>query len=285
MFVTFGLFAGLAALAGGVWGGWLLLAQGVPFAEVAALLAGSLVGHIFIARAFLLPWRLASLRSQPLSTLRTVEFASWGGFAAIALVAGLYAWLSGWPMLDLTDVTVRSGTLIHAIGRLGCISFGCCFGRPTSRGLSIRYHNRHAKAVRAAGLQGVPLIPVPLYESVFLLALFGLLNVVAFAGAPQGLPTILYLILYGGGRLLLETMRHNDGVDKLGPLPRNYWLSLIMLASGVGLLAALLPFDGPSQPPLTADWLGSVALLPILAVSSAVVFLAYSVHRGTLGRW
>ncbi|MEE8346005.1 MAG: prolipoprotein diacylglyceryl transferase family protein, partial [Dehalococcoidia bacterium] len=216
---------------------------------------------------------------------RTVEFASWGGFAAIAFGIGLYAWLSGWPMLDLTDVTVRSGTLGHAIGRLGCISFGCCFGRPTRSAFAVSYNNSHAKAVRSAGLKGVPLIPVPLYESVFLLALFVLLNGVAFAGAPQGLPTILYLILYGGGRLFLETLRFDDGADKLGPLPRNHWFSLIMLAFGVGLLAALLPFDGPSQPPLTAAWLETLALLPILAVSSAVVFLAYSVHRGSLGRW
>jgi phosphatidylglycerol:prolipoprotein diacylglycerol transferase len=285
LFVTFGLFAGLAALAGSVWAGWLLLAQGVPFVEAAALLAGCLTGHLVVARAFLLPWSLASLRSRPLSTLRTVEFASWGGFAAIAFAVGLYAWLSDRPMLDLTDVTVRSGTLGHAIGRLGCISFGCCFGRPTKVSFAVCYHNSQAKAVRGAGLQGVPLLPVPLYESVFLLALFGLLNGIAFAGAAQGLPTAVYLILYGSARLFLETLRYDDGGDKLGPLPRNYWLSLITLASGAGLLAALMPFDGPSQPSLAADWIETLALLPILAASSAVVFLAYSVHRGSLGRW
>src|SRR3989337_3338318 len=70
LFVTFGLFAGLAALAASVWAGWLLLAQGVPFVEAAPLLAGCLTGHLVVARAFLLPWSLAGLRSQPLRTLR-----------------------------------------------------------------------------------------------------------------------------------------------------------------------------------------------------------------------
>ncbi|KKL70869.1 hypothetical protein LCGC14_2100600 [marine sediment metagenome] len=285
LFVTFGLFAGLATLAGGTWAGWLLLAQGVPFAQTAALLAGVLVGHVLLARVFLLLWRLGSLWRRPLDTLRTVEFATWGGMIAIAIGLGLYAWLSGRPMLDLTDVAVRSGTLAHAIGRWGCISFGCCFGRPTRLRLAVRYYNSQAKAARLNGLQGVPLHPVPLYESGYNLALFGLLNGLAFAGAPQGLPSALYLALYGGARLWLETLRYNDGTDKLGPLPRNQWLSLAMLASGLGLLAALLPFDGPSHPSLTGAWPETLALFPILAASSAVVFLAYSIHRGSLGRW
>jgi phosphatidylglycerol:prolipoprotein diacylglycerol transferase len=285
LFVTFGLFAGLAALAGGGWAGWLLLGQGVPFAEMAALLAGVLVGHVLPARLFLLPWRLDGLWSRPVGTLRTVEFASWGGIGAICAGLALYAWMSGMPILDLTDVAVRAGTLAHAIGRLGCISFGCCFGRPTRLGLSVRYDNTEAKAVRVRGLQGVPLVPVPLYESIYLLALFGLLNGIAFAGAPQGLPSGLYLVLYGGGRVLLESLRYDDGAGKVGPLSRNQWLSMVMLAWGVGLLAALAPFDGPSQPSLSAAWLESLALLPILAASSALVFLAYSIHRGSLGRW
>lgn len=285
IFATFGLFAGLAGLAGGAWAGWLLLAQGVPFAETAALLSGVMVGHIVLARAFLLLWRLDSLWRRPVRTLRTVEFASWGGIVAVVIGLGIYAWLSGHPMLDLTDVAVRSGTLAHAIGRLGCISFGCCFGRPTNLGLAVRYHNTQAKAARLNGLQGVPLHPVPLYESAYNLGLFALLNGIAFAGAPQGLPSGLYLVLYGGARFFLETLRYDGGADMLGPLPRNQWISLAMLASGIGLLAALLPFDGPSQPSLTGAWPQTLALFPILAASSAIVFLAYSIHRGSLGRW
>jgi len=280
-FATFGLFAGLAALTGGSLAAWLLLAEGAPFWETAALLAVILVGHVVLARAFLLPWRLQGLVREPALTLRTVEFASWGGMAAIALGLGLYVKLSGMPMLDLTDIAVRSGTLAHAIGRLGCLCFGCCYGRPTRLPLAIRYENPLAKAVRQSALKDVPLHPVPLYEAAYNVALFGLLNVLALAGAAQGVPTAVYLVLYGAGRFGLEALRYNNDSDKIGPLLRNQWLSLIMLVSGI----ALLPFGGPTPTFSTPASGEALAMIPVLAVSSFLVFLAYSIHRGTLGRW
>ena len=281
LFATFGLFAGLAAFAGGVCAAWLLLSYGLPWSEAALILAGILVGHLVFARAFLLPWRVEGLRKQPLTVLRTVEFASWGGFAAIAVALGLYSQLSGLAMLDLTDIAVRSGTLAHAIGRLGCFSFGCCFGRPTNLPLGVRYESPLAKAARVSGLRGVPLHPVPLYECALNLVLFGVLNGLAFAGAAQGLPTALYLIAYGSGRFLLEGLRYNGTPESIGPLHRNQWLSLAMVISG----ALLLPFGGAAPSSLTPGAAELLAMVPVLAAASGVVFLAYSLHRGAIGRW
>ncbi|MDO8612885.1 MAG: prolipoprotein diacylglyceryl transferase [Dehalococcoidia bacterium] len=281
IFATFGLFAGLAALVGGTFGAWFLLAGGASPWGVAALMAGILVGHLIPARAFLLPWRLSALRRQPGAVLRTVEFASWGGMLAIAVCLALYMALSGTPMLDLTDIAVRSGPLAHAIGRLGCLSFGCCFGRPTGLALAIRYDNPMAKAVRQAGFRDVPLHPVPVYEAAYNLALFGFLNVLAVGGAGQGIPTAAYLVLYGAGRFGLEAIRYKNDADRIGPLQRNQWLSLIMIVSGV----VLLPFNGPSPAFETPSAWELIAIAPVLAGCSGIVFLAYSVHRGTLGRW
>jgi len=106
IFVTLGLFAAGGALLGGLWASALLLGQGLPLLDVALLVGGILVGHIVLARAFLLPWRLPDLLRRTGETLRTVEFVSWGGF--IAVVAGLvaYAVLSGRSLLLLVDAAV-----------------------------------------------------------------------------------------------------------------------------------------------------------------------------------
>ena len=285
IFVTFGLFAGIAALAGGVCAAWLLLAEGIPLVEAGLLMVLILVGHLIPARVFLLPWRIQHIRSQPKAVLHTVEFASWGGFAAIGAGLLLYAWLSSHPVIALTDVAVRAGVLGHAIGRWGCLALGCCYGRPTGLPLAMRYDSPHAKAVRVGGLAGVHIHPVPLYESFYNLGLFALLNALAFAGAPQGIPTAAYLVLYGVGRFSLEYLRHNNASEQVGPFHRNQWFSLVMVASGLGLFAAMAPFTGPHAPPLGGSLPEALALTPVIAGASVVVGLVYSLHRGAIGRW
>lgn len=285
IFVTFGLFAGLAALAGGVYASWLMLADGVSAGHVGALMSLILVGHLVPARAFLLPWRIQRMRSQPGTVLHTVEFASWGGFLAIAAGLLLYAWVSSHPLIALTDVAVRAGVLAHAIGRWGCLALGCCYGRPTRLPFGVRYDSPHAKAVRVGGLGGVHLHPVPMYESAYNLVLFVLLNALAFAGAPQGIPTATYLVLYGGGRFALESLRHNHVSEMVGPIHRNQWFSLVMVACGLGLLAAMAPFTGPDAPSLGGSLLEALELTPVIAAASIVVGLVYSLHRGAIGRW
>ena len=285
IFVTLGLFAAVGAFLGGLWASALLLGHGLPLLDVALLLVGILVGHIVLARTFLLPWRLPALLQRTGETLRTVEFASWGGFLAIALGFVLYAVLSGRSLLLLIDAAVLGGTLTHAVGRIGCLTFGCCFGRPSGSPLAIRYDNPLAKAVRVAGLRGIPIHPVPLYEATFNLGLFLLLNGIALAGSREGVPAALYLVIYGSGRFLLEFLRYDWAADRIGPLCRNQWLSLLQASAGAALLVALSTASGPASPSIGDADAQTLVLLPVLTVCAALVFLAYSLHRGSIGRW
>ena len=285
IFVTFGLFAAVGAFLGGLWAAALLLGLGLPLIDVALLLTAILVGHIVFARAFLLPWRLRGLLQQPAKTLRTVEFASWGGFIAIAAGLVLYAVFSGRSLLALVDAAVLGGTLGHVIGRIGCLTLGCCFGRPSSSPLTVCYDNPLAKAARTAGLRGIPIHPVPLYEALFLLGLFLLLNAIALAGSREGVPAAVYLITYGSGRFLLEFLRYDSAGDHIGPLPRNQWLSLLQAGAGVALLVALSSASGPASPSIAEADARTLLLIPLLAACAALVFLAYSLHRGSIGRW
>lgn len=285
IFVTFGLFAAFGAFLGALWTSAIVLGAGVPFLDVAVLVSVVLVGHVVLARVFLLPWRLTGLLRRPGQTLRTVEFASWGGFIAVALGLVLYAVLSGRSLLMLIDAAVLGGTLGHVFGRVGCLTLGCCFGRPTSSPFSLRYENTLAKAVRVSGLRGVPIHPVPLYEAGLILGLFFLLNALALGGSREGIPAAFYLVAYGGGRFFLENLRYNSAADRMGMLLRNQWLSLVEAGAGLVLLAALSSSPGPASPTIADAGSQTLLLLPVLAVSAAVVFVAYSLHRGTIGRW
>jgi phosphatidylglycerol:prolipoprotein diacylglycerol transferase len=285
IFVTLGLFAAIGALLGSLWVSALLLGQGLPLLDVALLVSGILVGHIVFARAFLLPWRLPDLFRRTGETLHTIEFASWGGFIAVAAALVLYAVFSGRSLLLLIDVAVLGGTLTHAVARIGCLTFGCCFGRPAESPLSIRYESPMAKAAWAAGLRGTPIHPVPLYEAALSFGLFLLLNGIALAGSREGVPAALYLVIYGSGRFLLEFLRYDTPQDHIGPLLRNQWLTVLEAGAGVALLAALSTASGPPSPSIGEADAQAFVLLPLFAVCAAVVFLAYSLHRGSIGRW
>ncbi|MEK7247643.1 MAG: prolipoprotein diacylglyceryl transferase family protein, partial [Chloroflexota bacterium] len=161
------------------------------------------------------------------------------------------------------------------------LSFGCCFGRPTSLPVGIRYENPMSKAARQARLQGVPIHPVPLYEALYNVALFLFLIALTLGGAREGAPTAFYLVLYGAGRFGLESLRYSTESDKMGPLLRNQWLSLAMIVPGL----VLLPQHGSAPTLVAPDPWELLALVPVLVASSFIVFLAYSIHRRELGRW
>ena len=124
-----------------------------------------------------------------------------------------------------------------------------------------------------------------MYEAALILALFFALNAVALAGSREGVPAALYLVTYGSGRFFLEFLRHDSSEDRIGPLLRNQWLSLLEAGAGAALLVALSTASGPASPSIGEADAQTLVLIPLLTVCAALVFLAYSLHRGSIGRW
>lgn len=110
----------------------------------------------------------------------------------------------------------------HAFGRIGCLCAGCCYGMEHEGGFTILMH-------------GVNRIPVQLYESLFLFALFAVLSVLYFKRC--NILMQIYLISYGVWRFIIEYFR--DDVSErgffLGLFP-SQWQSIIFIAGGIGLL-------------------------------------------------
>lgn len=292
VFVTFGLFAGLGALLALAWMGALLVGQGVApeaflrlaLAASVAVVVGSWLGGL------VLDWRVV-LR-EPRVALRRPMFVSWGGLLGLCLTMAVLGPRLGVGVLVLLDAAARAVPLGHAFGRLGCLSYGCCFGRPTRGPLAITYHDPEAKAVRLFGLRHVPLHPTALYEAVLDVGLLVVANAAAAAGAPIGVPAALGFALYGLGRFAIEFLRDNVGYvivpgnDVLPPLALNHFLSLGLVAIG-GFVWATVGSQGGPAPAVSyaAAVNGAPVLLAAVAPAAAVVFLGFSVHRGRVGRW
>jgi phosphatidylglycerol:prolipoprotein diacylglycerol transferase len=149
-----------------------------------------------------------------------------GGAGAIALSAG---WL-GLSAPDLLDRAVPWVALAQAIGRVGCLLGGCCYGVVGASAWSVDYPT-------PAGV--VSRVPVPLLEAAFLLAL-----ALFFARLPESLARRLdvpgmrvasYLALYALVRLLLEPLRGDAvrGVYFGGTLSTAQLLAVLVLAGSL----------------------------------------------------
>lgn len=285
--VSFGLFAAIGAWLTMWWMGVILIGQGVApelFLVMALLGCGAVVaGSWLLAQLFDLRVLLADGRGA----MRRPVFVSWGGALALALVLALFAALSDRGVLTMLDAGARAVFLGHAVGRLGCLCYGCCFGRPTENRLAITYRSPLAKAVRVGGLGGVPLHPTPLYEAICDLALFVAVNVVALLGAPLGAPTALALAGYGCARFTIEFLRDNKGRTLVGRISLNHLIALTLVGIGAALAGYLLLASPEVAPPVA--WSTSLRATPWLCAGILpgvlTVFAGFSLHRGEVGRW
>jgi phosphatidylglycerol:prolipoprotein diacylglycerol transferase len=286
VFVTFGLFAALGTLFTLTGMGVILLGQGM---EAKTFLGLSIFGSATIVLASWLLGQLLDFRlvlENPREALQRPIFVSWGGVFGLPIVFGLFSWLSDFSLLLLLDALARTLPIGHALGRLGCLSYGCCFGRPTERRLAITYRNPHAKAVRVGDRHNVRLHPAALYEAVLDLGILLAVYAAVAVAAPVGVPAAVAIVLYAVGRFAIEFVKDNHGRTLLGRLAVNHICCLLMLALGVLVLHFALAT--PHLTPAVA-WPSGVEalreLLPVIVPCTLAVFIGFSLHRGRVGAW
>lgn len=121
----------------------------------------------------------------------------------------------------VSDVGSCSVVIAHAAGRLGCLFAGCCHGAETDAWYGIYNCRLDAKAV-----------PVPLFESLFLFALFAFMLYRVIKGKTYNLA--LYLTVYGIWRFFIEYLRTDDrGATVISALSPSQLTALILIAVGI----------------------------------------------------
>src|SRR5580704_7674140 len=97
-----------------------------------------------------------------------------GGLILAVVVAFLYMRKQGLPFLATSDAFAPGVAIGHAIGRLGCLAAGCCWGKECTLPWAIKFHDPEAGELTGVPL-GVPLHPSQLYEMCTEAALFAFL--------------------------------------------------------------------------------------------------------------
>jgi len=117
--------------------------------------------------------------------------------------------LKTWQMADILAPSLALG---HAIGRLGCLSAGCCYGKPTLSAWGITFRNEYAQQIVGVPL-GVALHPTQLYDAVAEFTIFIVLLFLAGRRRFDGQIFWTWVALYSVARFIIEFYRGDPRGD------------------------------------------------------------------------
>ena len=184
---------------------------------------------------FLFDWRTYMLNPREIFTFSTLQAAGvyQGGLIIAILFAIVYMRRTGLPALVTCDVFAPGLAIGHAIGRLGCLAAGCCWGSVCHRPWAITFTKPEAHELTGVPL-GVPLHPAQLYESLAEFVIFGLLYRLFHRPHREGQVIGGYLVLYSAVRFVVEFFRNHEQ-ELIAGLSLTQWISLATFAAGVWL--------------------------------------------------
>lgn len=199
------------------------------------------LGGIFGAKVFLIfqDWDYYRQHPGDIFSMSTLQSGGifYGGLLVAVAVGFWYVRRSGLPFLRVADAFAPGIALGHGIGRLGCFSAGCCWGKATNLFWGVTFTNSYSHEVVGVPL-GVALHPTQLYESGAELLIFAFLYFQYRRKRFDGQTLGGFLLLYPAARFLIEFARdHSENAWLWGrALSDAQGLSLLLLAVAIWLL-------------------------------------------------
>jgi phosphatidylglycerol---prolipoprotein diacylglyceryl transferase len=169
----------------------------------------ALVGSKFIL--FLSDYRYYSQNFREIFSLSTLRSAGvyYGGLLLALGSAFWYARKKKISIVTLADLAVPGIALGQAIARIGCLSAGCCYGKPTHLPWGITFTSQYAYDNIGVPLN-IPLHPTQIYEAVGNICLFLFLMWRLSKEHIKGQILLEFLGLYAILKFAIEFYRNDD---------------------------------------------------------------------------
>lgn len=162
-----------------------------------------------------------------------------GGFFTVVALTYFYK-LDFWKVADALAPALALGQFF---GRQGCFAAGCCWGKPTDSVFGVHFTEAANQFTGvpiygADGISPLHLHPTQLYESLTMLAVFGLLVYLHKHKRFDGQILIAYGIIYSIVRFIIEFLRDDPrgnlfGLTDVTGLSTSQIISLIVAAGSV----------------------------------------------------
>ncbi len=234
--------------------GWFLAMRlakndGIPQDQAATIYMWTAVWSIVGARVLYIIVNFAEFDSA------VDVFKVWkGGLVAYGGMIG--GFLASWynchkrkiHLLRWGDASVPSVALGTAITRIGCLLFGCDYGRTTSLpwGISFPAHSPAWKDhlalqwIKPEATSSLAVHPTQMYEMLAGLSIFALLMFVRRVRRFSGQVFVTWVMGYGILRPIIEIFRDDDQRGGIGPLSTSQIIGITATLLGFGLLVALI---------------------------------------------
>lgn len=186
----------------------------------------SLIFGIIGARIFYVADNLKFYLKQPLEILMLQHGGlSWYGGFMLGSIGGIwYLRKRKFPIYTALDLIAPYLALAQAIGRIGCLLNGCCYGKESiSFGIYFPVHE-------------ATLIPTQIYSSILLLLIFIFLKIKQEGFHLKGEVFFLYLLLYSIKRFFIEFWRGDNPIVFLGLTLFQIISIFIFIFSVIGLI-------------------------------------------------
>ena len=178
-------------------------------------LAGSIAGLFLLGPVTKLPDII--INWDKYSKIPLGDFLSWfvgdivfyGGLIGGVIAVVLYCRYFKMSFLSIADVCAPAIPAGHAIGRVGCLMAGCCYGIEVSHSnpLAIIYPERTDGLALVAAPAGIPVLAMPLIEAGGNIVIMCIILLFQRRNKVTGRGIAVYGILYSVQRFALEFFR------------------------------------------------------------------------------
>jgi phosphatidylglycerol---prolipoprotein diacylglyceryl transferase len=188
-----------------------------------------LIGALAGSRLFYVLGNWPEFQDNPIEVIKFWRggLVYYGGLVFAFLIAFWYVRKHALNFPKLADLAAPSIAIGQTLGRLGCFSAGCCYGRATNSFWGCTFTDELSLAPR-----GIPLHPTQVYESAATFVIFLVLVVMRRRERFQGKIFWYYLLFYSVARFFIEFYRGD---------PRGWFIpGVLSAAQAIGIPVFIL---------------------------------------------
>jgi phosphatidylglycerol:prolipoprotein diacylglycerol transferase len=255
---SYGVMLGTSMIVGWFLAMRLAKQDGIPAVEAGAIYMWTAVWSIVGARLLyvITEWR-PQFENNPLLAFKVWEggLVAYGGMLGGFLASWYGCHKRGIALLRWADVSAPSVVLGTAITRVGCLLFGCDYGKRADKlPWAIRFpqhpplganpspawqhHVEHFGWPRTE-LYSPPVHPTQVYETLAGLLIFAVVMYLRRVRKFSGLVFVGWVLGYGILRSLIEVYRDDDDRGTVGPLSTSQFIGLVSSVLAIVLLVKL----------------------------------------------
>jgi phosphatidylglycerol---prolipoprotein diacylglyceryl transferase len=217
--------------------------EGLDGDKAVSLGLWAIIGAIAGAKLMMMVRSVPEYLADPsqLWSLSTLQSAGdfYGGFIGALLASYIFfsrhPEFPAWKTADLCGPAIALG---QSIGRLGCLSAGCCYGSSCSLPWAVTFNDPEVSQIGGAPL-GIGLHPVQAYESLACFLIFLFLIWLARRKRFDGEIVLAYTFLYAVARFYLEFFRGDEDRGHVlgGALSTSQFVAVFAVAASVILFS------------------------------------------------